>query len=761
MKRPLFVSASVAVALMVHFMALGVSTGHTDIQTGVSLLNVPHAGSTAMNQPSPGAPQPAPSPQASPAATGGHCLSGAQFVELKQRLHAGGQKRAVIIRGGRYGISPYVQDMFGRVAKALKDVPKIKEMVERNLARQFLSDHAEVKKALEDAGYAVDLMASNDYEAAGKMGSFKSDLEKMLKKPETTVVVYYGHGSPAGMWIVDKRENSVPSPREFAERMRRGEYAAQCISAKDLKEWRNGNGLDALIMHGCENGKEPYLKEKGGWNPTEPTYADCIKPDGFLAGWITYSVYLNPQTLPILDQYFCYSYNKAQLAGAEKAKASRYYLRSQGLGRKIALLAGLDDKPAIAGYNCRATIETVDADADVHPHTVEELSGDAGLTAFIELLYNLKCGNGALAADVKTFLIAYFKYLKANNVVIDQPGRGRAPMFPDNPTTGDINTQLAYHGQPVLAGALEALVPQLVLMRHGSVSLSDADPSKIFLDLHMDIRKTEQLEEVLAILKGAYEADVAQGIHDGVGFNLGPQIAPRVKATADGLIRALPSTVIEVKMSLALEKVVVAGGNKFKPTVFSYNLAIGTVPAAKKASKEAPYEIHIGMPTASTLANQALSGLFGPETKLYSSWAVDLYARLWRSYGVRRVNNNTVTLPMRWEVRGDYPVVDDGYGYLFVDLDLAATPAGNLKLNLTPTVRLRFEEGWPFPDWAGNIIAGWISDDVTAKARARLSSIDFADYIPADVKPEIVGVVKIDRVQVDPTCISVYIKHVR
>jgi hypothetical protein len=679
---------------------------------------------------------------------------GADIAGVQGRIHAGGRKTALIIRGGRFGINQQVLGILKRIADVFEVDPSVQRFLRTYLQEQYISDDRQVKARLEAMGYHVEHKTSLGY--ANNLGQMKADVLEVLRRPETTLVVFYGHGSTWGAWLTDDRENNAPG---LAELLRRPEerHPEQVLSVDDVKAARGSNPLDGMIMHGCQQGTNPYLKEIKGTN-SDATFADCVKPDGmgFYAGWVTYSTYLDPRTMPILDRYFCHVATRDTLAADARKRSSRFWTRTSAIGRKMTLLAFGSDGSSLDEA-------VLAADPEVHGHDFEYLSDVVPVRLFIELLCDLKMGNGTLAADVRKFLIDYYRYVQANDIPMRQAGQGEPPRLSPSPTTAELNRLIAYHGRIMVGEALQAIAPGLVELKSKRVYFSDAQPEKLFADLEFEVRRASELDEVVRLLRRLYEQQIADGLSTGVGGAIGPQLGARISSTLDELVRALDTQLVAVTVELSLEKAKKPDGttNTVRPTIYGYNLCVGDLSHARRASRDAPYEIHMSLATVERLFKRAATSMFGSEIKVYESRLVDLYARMHGEPQIVRTDNQTLWVRMKVEVRGDWALVSDGFGYLWADITLNVTPGGGLKVNVRPSVGIRFLDGWPFPAWVGRIIATKVAEKVTAKLRERIGTVDFAPYFPEAVRGEVAGVVKIDHIGFDWEALKVLIRHER
>lgn len=710
----------------------------------------------------PAMPEPPPGPGAPPvpllgvppaAAAPAAPACGADLAQLSARIHAGGQKTALIIRGGKFGVNEQVLAIIKRVADVFGVDPSVQAFLRTYLSEQYISDDRQVKARLEEMGYRVEHLASSSY--AANLAQMKADVLAVASRPETTLLVFYGHGSTWGAWLTTNRENNVPG---LGEILRRPEevHPDQVLSVDDLRSARGANPLDGIIMHGCQQGTNPYLKEIRGTNG-ENTFADCVKAGGigFFAGWVTYSTYLNPDTLPILDRYFCHVANRDALALDARKRSSRHWTRTSAIGRKMTILAFGSD-----GSSLEESV--LAADPEVHGHDMQYLSDVVPVRLFIDLLCDLKNGDASLAADVRKFLVAYYRYALANGIPMRQAGMGEPPRLSDSPTTTEVNRLIAYHGRIIVGEALQAIAPGLVELKSKRVYFDDASPAKLFADLEFEVRRSAELDDVVRLLRRIFEQQLADGTSNGIGGGIGPQLGTRIARTIDELVKALDSQLVAVTVELSLEKARKPdGANTLRPLIYGYNLCLGELSHARRSSRDAPYEIHMSLTTVERLFKRAARAMFGSEVKVYESRLVDLHARLHGEPQVVRAGNRSLWVRMKVEVRGDWALVSDGYGHLWADVDLTVSPAGGLKIAVVPSASIKFLEGWPFPDWLGRIIARRVAEKVNEKIRESIGTIDFAPYFPPEVRGEVAGVVKIDSIGFDWEALNVLIRHER
>jgi hypothetical protein len=678
--------------------------------------------------------------------------SGATPEELRNQLQLGGRKTALIVRGGKYGINVQALEFIRRIADASAVDPSVQKFLKENLSQPYIDDQAAVKAVFERAGYNVKTITSADF--AGRLSDMKAAVLDVLKKPETSVFVFYGHGNTSQIWLTDERENNVPGLEELL-RKREDHHPQQTLSVDELLDLRKGHKLDGLILHGCQNATDVYAKERKGAK-LQNTFADCVSPDGqgFFAGWVTFSVYLRPETPTVLNRFFCHMSKRGKLTPAQLRVSSRHFMRSDGIGYTCSRLAFEGDGSGIEK-------KELDADREVRPHSMEYLAQVEPICNVLKLLEAVKFENTNLAEDIKTYLVRQVRYCTANKISMQQAGKGTPPAISNPPTTSEVNALLAYHAFPILDEVVRAVAPGLVALKEPAIRIKESDPESLFLDLALQVRKGKELEEILKIVRSVCEGDLKDGIKNADGFGIGPQLAERIESTLNAVTKALDETVVDLSIQLSFRKFRPkdSSTNRLKPTVHGYNLAIGDVPAKLKESRKTPYEIHISMKTLNRLADRIL-------TELFDSWfyvgkfVVHCYARMNSFDSLTKGYGNAALLRSSWSIRGYWGLLgdDDGwrYGSLKMSIHLSVFPAGDLKLRLVPRVYVQLGSEWPFSGTLSSIL----TDKAGAEVRARVSSVDFADYIPKEVKSEIVGVVKIQAVDISTQAASVYIDRV-
>ncbi|MBI4863024.1 MAG: hypothetical protein HY815_22585, partial [Candidatus Riflebacteria bacterium] len=295
-------------------------------------------------------------------------------------------------------------------------------------------------------------------------------------------------------------------------------------------------------------------------------------------------------------------------------------------------------------------------------------------------------------------------------------------------------------------------------LKSKKLTLAEGDDNRIHIDLGLQVHRSSEVEEALNLVQRLFRDELENRVSHAM-FWIGPQYAARLRSTMHNIVKVLPDDLIELAMELTLEKEAQESSNRIRPTILRYNLAVGAVPEAKKRSRVSPYEIHLSMATANRLARKAATEMLSEEVLVYACKLVDLYASLHTYQGLTRTGSDSVNVAMKWEIRGDWLFTGNGYGYIKADLGLAASLAGDLKVDLTPTVAINLQNGWPFPGWVKSKVSSKISDRVTSMARAKMSAIDFGAQIPESFRNEVVGVVRIERLQVDDDTLSVYIGH--
>jgi hypothetical protein len=723
--------------------------------------------------------RPADPPRPVPAATGPSCLSAAQRAELIAHLQRGGQKTALIVRGGKYGIHPRVVASLRRLAAAMDADPDVSEFLRATLGREYISDEEAARAVLESAGYRVVLLTSADHERAGRLHRFKADVLDVLARPETSVMIFYGHGYPDGMLLAGEREHSVPGPADIARRARGESTPSDYLGADEIRACRGSSRLDALILHGCQGGLEDYLALKGGL--TGPTFGDCVKErTGFLAGWITYSVYVNPRTPAILEAFLCHAHAAATggagaPAGSRAGRSSRYFIRSsRDVGRKIAMIANLDDRQAIAGHAGSlarpVTLDDVDTDPDVHEHAAAEIAAVEPLRIGIDLAHALRHGRASLAADVSEFVTRYHGYAERHGLPLARDGRLAPGPFAE-PSARDVDRQLAHHAPAILAIGLEAVAPGLVQSRDLRLRLPADAPDRLEAELDLDVTRGASLDELVGALRDAGEERAAQRIGTAIGGGLGPQLAGRLRSIVDELSRNLPATVLSLSIAITLEKVVRDGGNRCRAEVSRYTLAVGDVDPEKRGSRAAPYEVHVSQVALSRLVRAALVRAAGDELEIRQSirparflpsFTVYGYVRLIAIGEVSRYDSVTLQIPLEWQLRVNWGPFGDGYARATTRATVRAEPAGDLRVKLTPALSMRLGSGWPAPESVKRPIAAALAARANRWLRdATAAGLDLASYLPAAVAPEIAGRVAVERITMDGDTLSVYIDHVR
>lgn len=733
---------------------------------GIEAHGAPAPGPRASPRPGP-APTPSPAGGAGPAraasparrAVASTCGGTGVPVDrtaLAARLHATGRRKALIIRAGNLGIDLPIQEMVGRIARALEGDSAVSRFLREYLERPYLTDDKAVTRSLESLGYDVVHLTTADSERAGRLARFKDDVLAALRDPATAVVVFYGHSSPTDLTLVGDLEHAAPGPNGLARRLSGQTHTRSHLSVDEIRTARGSNLLDALVLHGCQGATETYLAHEGGRAAT--TFADCVKPGvGFFAGWVTYAVYFTPHTDRILDAYACHAARTLAGAAPRGPRPFHYYVRTGGIYRTMARLAGLDDDEALRAYGTRVTLASVDRDPDVHAH-VEELGpvGEA-LDNILGFLHNVRHGDGTLAGDVERFVRGYHRYLARNGIPLDRDG-GPAPILSGNPSIEELNRVLAYHLLPILREAMEAVAPGLASVRRGSVRLDPADGQGLHVELAVDVGSSAQVDDLLAVLRSVHEARVRSTIETGIGGSIGPQVAGRLREALDRMRSRLPGTTVRLRLTLSLTKIVAAGHNRIRPTVHGMVLGLGEVPDRYMERPTAPYQILIDLGALERLAGAVLSDLVGDEIDL--TWnGLHAATRMQRLLGLRRWDSRTLHAPMDWQVRVNWGILGDGFARSRVTLLVRAEPAQGLAVRLTPSVRVQLLDGWPVRR-ISSMIARRAVDAIDRRIQAAAASpVDFGALVPGVFAPEVVGRVRIEAIGVGHDVVSVRIVH--
>ena len=698
-----------------------------------------------------------------------------------------GSRVALIVRGSNFGIHPYVQQFVARLASSLGGDTRMQAFLQENLEKTYLSDEKAAKAQLEGAGYTVKILTSA--ELGGDPAGFKAAVLAELEKKETALFMFYGHGSPWGIQLWGGREHQAPGPAEIQAALEGRNTGDAGLSPDEINAALAKRGdagkLDAMILHCCRGGTEPYTKGKGSW-------AECVKDGnrGFFAGWVTYATYFTPGTAAILSA--CFAHLKAVGAGGaadELTKTARYYTKSGPMLRKMSLLAGLDDEHSIAdefGYD----FAKFEADATVHEHGEPQITALKGIEALINLAYALKYGKSGFGSDLKDFVVAYTAYAKEAG--LDQSRNGRpAPAMSSPPTRAEVNAMLAHQGPAAIAEGLSALLPGLLVLKYGRIWVDDQD--LLQLDLSIDVNNAKDVDTLLDILSGAFLPRAATAVAgalpplvgtDGLtggthvfGMGIGAELASRVRGTIATVRERLPRQVLALKLRMSLEKVSPAGAwigagadrkravNSVRPLVYGYNLAVGDVPQAKKDSTASPYEIHVALKSVNDVVKPLVMGMLGDEIELQYIYNpgrllpnITLYAytKMTRMGDITG-SGSTLSCSGTAQLRVNWGPFGDGYAYATVTGSATVSTPGDLTIGIAPTATLSGVSGLPGPQWLQNIFVGLAQSQINASiARAIPGTIDIATLIPAQYRSEIVGKVKISKVEVVDGVLSVY-----
>lgn len=725
-------------------------------------------------------------------APGADCLTAGQRAELVQGLHQGGRAKrvALIVRGSNFGIHPYVQRHIGRLAASLGGDPKMAGFVRENLEKTYLSDEKATGAHLEGMGYEVKLMSSA--ELGADPPAFRAAVLEQLARPETSIFVFYGHGSPGCLQLWGGREHQAPGPEEIRAMLEGRENGSECLSPGDINGAlaRRGEAgkLDAMILHSCRGATHPYANNGTG------SWADCVKEasKGFLAGWVTYAVYFSPRTPEILDAYFCHAAKVAANAPeADLTPTARFYKKTNPMLRKMALLAGMDDELSIQDEHGK-NFAAFEADRTVREHVESQAGAIKGMEAIIDLAYGLMYGKDSLGTNLKTFFTAYLAYCKEAGVDLSRGGRP-APRVSRPLTREDVNALLAHHGPETVADGLGGLLPGLLALKYGRAWLDERDVLQ--LDISVDVNKAKDVEALLELISGSYVGNVQGAIVGALppavgrdplngthvfGLGIGPELASRVRATIAQVRARIPNQVLALRLRMSLEKVAPAqawnrtdGGrtrarSSVRPLVYGYNLAVGEVPQARKDSRASPYEIHLSLRSVNAVVKPLVMGMLGNEIELEYIYDpgrllpnVTLYAyvKLWdmaniTGAGQTLSGSGTVQLRVNWGIFGN------GYAYATFTGSCAVSTPGGLRIGLDPSGTLGGVSGLPGPGWLQDIFVGMAQRHVNAELRRAVpSEIDIATLIPAGFRDQIAGKVKISNVEVKDGVLSVYMDH--
>jgi hypothetical protein len=693
--------------------------------------------------------------------------------ELKRWLHREGQRKALIIRSGRYGIHPEFQILIGRLAAASVADPTIGRFLTVNLQKTYISDDQLITEKLESAGYEVVHRFSKDF-AQGV--DFKQAVLKDLRDPRTALVCVYGHGDHMGFELSDTREHALPGLEEIANHVRGTGGQQLSLSCQEMIEACKEKQLDALILHGCRGGMLPYLTERAGYK--NPTYLQCIKAgSGFFAGWVTFSVYLNPRTDEILDAYFCHA--AALMAKDTPPEGSnRYYIRSApGVARRLTRLAGLDDVASLEREHpqtkAKLDLKQVDADTTVHTHEFSEVTGHAGVSAWIDFAYAVRCGTASLRADLQEFLVRYLHYARAAGIPT-AVGSAPAPRLPDRPTTEQLNEFVKYYGDTVLRQALQAFVPDMAHINDFSLRFNDNDPDRIWLSLSGEIRNGTHVQQLVRLVRSIYEDPLKQLVDSSVPGGLGPQFGLRLKEGLDRAVASFPDNVLSGWLDLSLTKSVQPGGNRIVPVISGSSLSIGKVPVARQHSRKSPHEVHIALAALNGILKATLMATLGRETKIdtsaiglprglyvrlvdveniapYLNWFGTVFASLDPEHRLASVALDT---SLSWELRVDWGgPIGSRYGYVDTAIRAIVTPEKS-RLKVDPYVTVRLRDGWPLPEFMKNSFANDLGRLVTNLLKTQLANgFDIGALIPVPGP----GRLQIRALAVDKDSLDIYL----
>lgn len=709
----------------------------------------------------PAAPSVAAAPVTVPPVDGDDCAGN---EALRRWIHRDRQQTALIVRGGRFGIAPDVQALVGRIADLLDGMPDIQRFLRETFQRNYLSDEAAVTRQLEGMGYRVVLVTSADLG-----GGLKARVTRELADPSTSVLVYFGHQGPDYMGMTDRRENSAPGRDEVRAQIQGQEIPESSMNSAEIKAAMGDRRLTGMILQGCNGGQSAYLAEKAGRATVD--FGTCVEPDrGFLAGWVTYSVYFTPKTTELVNRYFCHMARvKAAQDGArvDLRESARYWKRNVGITRKMAEIAGMSDRD-----NLGADFAAMEADTNVHPHTEEQIPALAGLEIYIDLAHSVKTQPSSLGDDVKTFITRYYRYCVENRISLDRDGR-RAPALGQNPSIAQINAFMEFHGRHILRDAFRILLPNIALFNGGRLRIDPDNNGKLLLDLDLDFRNSRELDQGLDFLRSIVEQPLTASVR-AIPGGIGPQLATRIRSTLDLVRSKLPDTLGALRLSLSIEKRIQAGNVSLVPLVHGYNLCIGNVPARVRDAGRSPYQVHVALDAATELARLATRPLSANQTELTFSRAfvtVYAYIKLF-SLGAIRGSGNSLTLPTVWELEINWPnpgVIFGGNattpGYAYTDIDISAAfapvPGQPLQISITPTVNIRLRQGWP-----GGLGLSIITPIINRKVNEQIAAsfgntVDLAQFIPASVLEEVRGRVRLGGVNVNSGVVSVTFEHER
>src|SRR5262249_52984884 len=157
-----------------------------------------------------------------------------------------------------------------------------------------------------------------------------------------------------------------------------------------------------------------------------------------------------------------------------------------------------------------------------------------------------------------------------------------------------------------------------------------------------------------------------------------------------------------------------------------YNLSVGDVPEAKRNSRTAPYEIHVGLRTVNALVRPLVMGMLGDEIELRYTYSpsrflpgVTLYAYVKLhdladigGDGTTFTGSGTVQLRVNWGVFGD------GYAYATVNGTCGISTPGGLQLGFAPSISIGRVTGLPGPAWLQTIFVGLAQSRINSELAA-------------------------------------------
>lgn len=741
----------------------------------------------------PGAAVAGPAAIAAAEAPGADCMTGGQRAELVQALHQGdrGKRVALIVRGSNFGIHPYVQGFVARLAASIGGDARMAAFLREHLERTYLSDERATRAYLERMGYEVKLLSSA--ELGGNPEGFKTQVLAELEKPATSIFMFFGHSGPTCLQLWGGREHQAPGPEEIREILQGRGQGSVDLSPGDITGALDKRGaagkLDAVILHGCRGAIVPYMNNGTG------SFADCVKDAGagFFAGWVTYATYFTPKTSEILDAFFCHASKVVAAApAADLAATSRYYKKSGAMTRRMSLLAGLDDELSVQDEYGK-DFATFEADRTVHEHNEAQIGAIKGLDALISLAYGLMYGRDSLGTDLKNFFTAYTAYAVEAGVDLSRNGRP-APRTSSPLTRADVNALIAHHGPETLSEGLGGLLPGLLALKYGRAWLDDRDVLQI--DISVDINRARDVDQLIELISGSYVGRVEGAIVGAIppttgrdplggahafGLGIGPELAARVRATIAQVRARIPNQVLSLRLRMSLEKVPPAqawitpqGGTRkrakcaVRPLVYGYNLAVGDVPQAKKDSRASPYEIHVALKTVNDIVKPLVMGMLGNEIELEYIYNpgrflpnISLYAyvKLWDMADITG-NNQTLDGSGTVQLRVNWGIFGNGYAYATFNASCTVSTPGGLTIGLNPSGSLSGVRGLPGPGWLQDIFVGMAERHVNAELRRAVpATFDLATLIPAEFRDQVVGKVKMSKVEVKDGVLSVYMDH--